>query len=358
MVKNRTKGGLVVQYKLSELASIVGGRVIGDGDLIIHCVAPIQWGSPGAISFLANSKYSKYLEQTGSSAVIVDPDLSEGHTVAVLAVKNPYAAYARIAALLHPEGKQVSGIHPSAVVDPQADIDPTASIGANVVIEEGALIGMGVCVGAGSFIGKGVRIGCDCRLAANVTIHHQCSLGERVIVHSGAVIGADGFGFAEVEGQWLKVPQLGAVTIGHDVEIGANTTIDRGALENTVIGDGVKLDNLVHIAHNVHVDDHTAIAGMSGIAGSTKVGKYCRIAGMVGISGHLEITDKVFISGKSIVTNSIKEPGAYSSGTPLDTTRAWRKNSVRFRQLDDIARRLRALEKQANNKKIEKGDVS
>jgi UDP-3-O-[3-hydroxymyristoyl] glucosamine N-acyltransferase len=277
-----------------------------------------------------------------------DSDAADCPVNAIIA-KNPYAAYARIAALLSPAECYEAGVHTSAYIDKTAIISPSASIAAGVVIESGVVIADRVRVGPGCVVQKNSSIGSETVLTANVTVSHGCVIGARNLVHPGVVIGADGFGQAMEQGSWIKVPQLGRVIIGDDVEIGANTTIDRGAIEDTIIEDNVKLDNQIQVAHNVKIGAHTAIAGCSAIAGSTKIGKHCRIAGMVGIVGHLEIADNVTVTAMSLVTHSIKESGVYSAGTPLEPNQQWRKNTLRFKQLDDMAKRLKALEKKISS---------
>jgi UDP-3-O-[3-hydroxymyristoyl] glucosamine N-acyltransferase len=248
-----------------------------------------------------------------------------------------------MAALLHPLPVAVPGVHVSAVVDARATVSPSASIGANVVIEAGASIGERVVVGPGCVVMQDARVDADTRLIANVTLCQGVSLGERCFVHPGVVIGSDGFGLAPDQGEWLKVPQVGSVRIGNDVEIGANTTIDRGAIGDTVIGDGVKMDNHIQIAHNVKVGAHTAMAAQSGIAGSTTVGERCMIGGQVGIAGHITICDDVVLTGKSFASSSIRKPGYYSSGLPIDESARFRKNAARFYQLDELVRQVRRL---------------
>lgn len=335
---------------LGELAKQLGVELVGDASCSITGVATLQTAKPGQISFLANSRYRRYLASSQASAVILRPDDMEGCSVNALVSTNPYLTYARVATLLNPQARQLAGIHPSAVVEPSASIDPDAAIAANCYIAAGASIAAGVQIGSGCAVGEDASIGADSRLAANVSIADGVEIGQRVLIHSGAVIGSDGFGFAPDQGEWFKVPQLGSVIIGDDVEIGANTTIDRGALEDTVIEEGVKLDNQLQIAHNVRIGAHTAIAGATAIAGSTTIGKRCQIGGAVGIVGHLTIVDDVHITAMSLVTGNIKQSGLYSSGTPLASNKEWRKNAARFGQLDDMARRLRALEKQLKEK--------
>jgi UDP-3-O-[3-hydroxymyristoyl] glucosamine N-acyltransferase len=331
---------------LGQLAEHVGGRIHGDAGCRIDGVATLQNAKSGDISFLANPRYTKYLATTAASAVII----SEAYKAAcpananALVVADPYLSYAQIATLLNPPAAMRQGRHPSAVVDDASTIDPSAWIGPQCVIEEGVEIGAGVMLGPGCVIGRDSRIGAGSRLVANVTVCHGSRLGKRVVLHPGVVIGSDGFGLANDGGNWVKVPQLGGVIIGDDVEIGANTTVDRGALDNTIIEDGVKLDNQIQVAHNVYIGAHTAVAGCTGIAGSARIGSRCTIGGGVGIVGHTEIADDVHITGMSFVAHSIRKPGVYSSGTPLEANREWRRNYARFHQLDDMARRLRQLE--------------
>jgi UDP-3-O-[3-hydroxymyristoyl] glucosamine N-acyltransferase len=329
---------------LGQLAEHVGGRIHGDADCKINGVATLQNAKPGDISFLANPRYTKYLSSTAASAVIVSDEYQDGCPANALVVADPYLSYARIASLLNPPAALRQGRHPSAVVDDGSSIESSAWIGPHSVIEEDVEIAAGVMIGPGCVIGRGSRIGAGSRLVANVTVCHGSRLGKRVVLHPGVVIGSDGFGLANDEGSWVKVPQLGGVIIGDDVEIGANTTVDRGALDDTVIEDGVKLDNQIQVAHNVYIGAHTAIAGCTGIAGSARIGSRCTIGGGVGIVGHTEIADDVHITGMSFVAHSIRKPGVYSSGTPLEGNREWRRNYARFHQLDAMARRLRQLE--------------
>lgn len=333
-----------MNYTLKQLAEHVGGQVVGDPDIVIEHVDTLIHAGTGAISFLTNASYRKYLQKTNASAVILRQADVEFCPVNALIVNNPHTAYARIATLLHPAFTIGSGIHPSAVVDESASVSKSAAVGANCYIGPGVHLGEKVSIGPGSVIEAGTRIGDGSRLSANVTVMHDCLIGQQAVIHPGVVIGGDGFGQANEDGQWLKVPQIGRVIIGDDVEIGANTAIDRGAIEDTIIGDNVKLDNLIQVAHNVHIGAHTVVAASTAIAGSAHIGKHCTIAGMVGIAGHIEIADNVTITAMSMVSHSIREPGMYSAGSPLDTNQQWRKNAVRFKQLDDMAKRIRALE--------------
>ena len=330
---------------LAELAQATAGQVHGDDKCPIRRVAALEQAQAGDIAFLANARYRRFLPTTRASAVILGADDVTECPVHALVVRDPYVAYARIAALLNPEPEVVPGVHPSAVIDASADIANSASIGAQCVIGARTIIGAKCVIGAGSVIGQDCVIGAHSRLVARVTIGDQSLIGDRVLLHSGVVIGSDGFGQANDGGVWIKVPQLGRVVIEADVEVGANTTIDRGALGDTHIQQGVKLDNLIQVAHNVIIGAHTAIAGCVGIAGSTKIGKHCAIGGGVGILGHLEIVDGVHVTAMSLVTKSILAPGVYSSGTPLQTNAKWHRNFVRFKTLDELAKRVAALEK-------------
>ncbi len=333
-------------YTLEELARETGARVEGDGGCVIEGVATLTGARAGTITFLTNSRYRKYLENTAAAAVILAEDeLAFCHTNALVAA-NPYLTYAKVAALFQPAPDATPGVHATAVVAASAQLHPGSSIGPNSVIAAGATIGEGAIIGPGCVVGRDAVIGPYSHLVANVTVYYGCRLGARVLVHAGAVIGSDGFGFANDRGQWVKIAQLGRVVIGDDVEIGANTSIDRGAVEDTVIEQGVKLDNQIQVAHNVRVGAHTAMAGCVGVAGSAVIGKHCAIGGGAGILGHLEIADGVTVTAMSLVTKSLKERGVYSSGVPLERSEQWHKNAVRFKQLDEMARRLRQLEKE------------
>jgi UDP-3-O-[3-hydroxymyristoyl] glucosamine N-acyltransferase len=332
-------------FSLGELAEQLGATLRGDSAIVVSGLATLQEAGPAQLSFLANAQYRKFLPDTRAAAVLLSPRDAEGYEGAALVVANPYLAYARASHLFETRPPAVNGAHPSAIIAADAHVDPSASIGAFAVIEQGAWIGPGVEIGAQSFIGARSRIGAGGRLAPRVTLYHDVTIGERVVIQSGAVIGGEGFGFANEQGAWQKIAQLGGVRIGDDVEIGANTTIDRGALSDTLIGNGVKLDNQIMIAHNVQIGDNTAMAGCSGISGSTRVGRNCMIAGGVGIVGHVDICDNVFITGMTMVTRSITEPGSYSSGTAMQPAAEWRKSAARIRNLDDMARRLQQLEK-------------
>lgn len=337
-----------VALTLQDLASQVGGEVRGAGDTRIVGVCTLHNGRADSISFLANRTYKRFLAGTRAAAVILRPEDADACPVPALLSDNPYLTYAKAAALLAPAESDAPGVHPSAVVAEGASLGPEVRVGPNVFIGPGAQIGARSLIGPGCVVGARAVIGADSRLVANVSVLQDCSVGERALFHPGVVVGADGFGIANDAGRWIKVPQLGRVVIGNDVELGANTTVDRGAIEDTVIEDGVKIDNQVQVAHNVRIGAHTAIAGCTGIAGSVTIGRHCAIGGGVGITGHLEITDGVQITAMALVTKSIDQPGVYSSGTPLQPNDQWHRNYARFRQLDDMARRLRALEKKIN----------
>ena len=330
---------------LAELAARVGAELSGDGAVRIERVGTLQSAQRDAITFLVNPRYRRELAATHAGAVIVAPALAGATNLPKLISANPYATFARVAALLHPSVPVTAGIHPTAIIGAGALVAASASVGPHVTVGANAVIGERVAIGAGSVVGDASHVGNDTRLHPNVTIYADCRIGERGIVHSGAVIGADGFGMAEEGGRWLKIPQVGRVVIGNDVEIGANTTIDRGALDDTVIEDDVKLDNQIQIAHNCHIGAHTAIAGCAGIAGSTHIGRNCRIGGAAMISGHLHIADGTTISGATQVFNSIHAPGVYTSTFPALPHREWMRVASAVRRLRRLEERLRTLER-------------
>ena len=334
-----------ITIKLGQLAEFLGATLRGDKDIEITGLATLQEAGPGQVSFLANPKYRKLLVDTQATAVLLKPADAEGYTGNALVVPDTYLAYARISHFFDPKPKSSAGVHPTAVIAADALIDPAASIGAFAVIESGVRIASGVNIGAHCFIGARCEIGEDGWLAPRVTLYHDVRIGKRVVIQSGAVLGGEGFGFAKDKGIYHKVAQIGGVTLGDDVEVGVNTAIDRGALADTRIGNGVKLDNQIQIAHNVQVGDHTAMAACVGISGSTKIGKHCMLAGGVGLVGHIDICDGVYITGMTMVTHSITEPGSYSSGTAMQPADEWRKSAARLRKIDDMARRLQKLEK-------------
>ncbi len=331
-------------YTLGELAAKLGVTLSGDAAQVITGLGSLESAGPGQLTFLAQRKYLPLLETTRAAAVIVAPPFVDICPVASLVADNPYLCFARVSALFDRSPRMPTGLHPSVVVADSALIDASASIAANVVVEAGAVIGPGVVVGANAYIGHDCRLGRDTRVHPNVVLYHGVVVGEACTIHSQAVIGGDGFGFAPGPDGWEKIHQLGAVTIGDRVEIGACTTIDRGALEDTVIEDGAVIDNLVQIAHNCRIGKNTAIAGCTGLAGSTIIGADCTLAGGVGVVGHVEICDNVHVTGMTMVTKSITVPGSYSSGTPMTRTREWKRSAVRFTQLDSIEKRLARLE--------------
>lgn len=333
-------------YELGALAETLGAELVGDARCVITRLNTLQDAGDGELAFLANSAYRRYLASTKASAVILSPAEAAGFVGNALVVPNPYLAFARLSKQFDDGYARASGIHGSAVIDASANVHPLAWVGEHVVVNQGAVIGENAYLGSGTVVGSHSVVGAGSYLHANVTLYHGVSIGQNCIIHSGAVIGADGFGFAPDKGQWVKIHQLGGVEIGNNVEIGANTTIDRGALGNTIIGNGVIIDNLVQIAHNVHIGDYSALAGCSAVSGSTKIGRHCVIAGGAGLVGHIELCDRVTVTAMSMITKSIDVPGVYSSGTPFQQNAQWKKNAIRFSQLDKIARRLSSLDKQ------------
>ncbi|ATF09978.1 UDP-3-O-(3-hydroxymyristoyl)glucosamine N-acyltransferase [Candidatus Enterovibrio altilux] len=331
---------------LIELVEKLGAELHGDGAIVIHSIAGIDKAKEGQLTFLANSKYRKHLAECKASAVMLQKaDLSYCNNNA-LVVKDPYLGYALTAQLLYTSPACAIDIAPSAYISPMAIIGVGVAIGYNAVVEDGVELGDNVQIGAGCFVGKNASLGSGTRLWTNVSIYHGVTLGKSCLIQSGAVIGSDGFGYANDRGCWIKIPQVGSVIIGNRVEVGANTTIDRGALNNTLIEDGVIIDNQCQIAHNVSIGENTAIAGATVIGGSTNIGKHCIIGGACVINGHLEITDSVSITGMGMVMRSITEPGIYSSGIPLQTNHEWRKTTARVMKIGDMQKRLKAIEKQ------------
>jgi UDP-3-O-[3-hydroxymyristoyl] glucosamine N-acyltransferase len=319
-----------MRVTVAEIVDRLGGHCVGDAQLVIDRIAPLDRAGPSHITFLSHPRYRAQLEQSAAGCVIVAPALAEDAAARGTAIvaPDPYLYYARLSQWWAEQAAPVAhGVHPSAVV------------------ETGAQIGEGASVGALSYIGTAAVVGAGTRIGARVTVGERCVIGERCILHSGVVIGADGFGFAPHEGRWEKIAQLGAVRIGNDVEIGANTCIDRGALEDTVIEDGVKLDNLIQVGHNVHIGAHSAMAGCVGIAGSAKIGRHCTVGGGAIVLGHLELADHVHITAASVVSRSILKPGQYSGMFPIDDNASWEKNAATLRQLHTLRERLRALEK-------------
>ncbi|HEY9036845.1 MAG TPA: UDP-3-O-(3-hydroxymyristoyl)glucosamine N-acyltransferase [Pseudomonadales bacterium] len=333
------------ELTLGAIAREIGAECSGDASHVVTGIQSLQQASASELSFLSNGLYRQHLSNTQAAAVILTAEFAAESPVPTLVVANPYLAYARLSQRFSNTPVMAAGVHASAVVASTATIAATASIGPNCVIAEHAVIGEKTVLHAGVVVGAGSVIGSDCLLHANVTLYHGVRLGDRVTVHSGAVIGSDGFGFASSPDGWVKIAQNGGVCIGSDVEVGAGTTIDRGALGDTVLEDGVIIDNQVQIAHNVHIGKGSAIAGCTAIAGSTRIGERCTIAGAAGITGHLTIAAGVHITAMSLISKSIHEAGAYSSGTAMAPTKEWRKNAVRFLQLDQLFRRVSDLEK-------------
>ena len=331
--------------RLADLAQQLDAQVHGDGDLVITGIASMHSAEPSQITFLSNSRYQEQLATCNAGAVVLtEADLPFCKSAA-LVVKNPYLTYARMTQIMDTTPQPAQDIAPSAVISSQATLGEGVSIGANAVIESGVVLGDNVVIGAGCFIGKNTHIGAGSRLWANVSVYHEVVIGQNCLIQSGTVIGADGFGYANDRGNWIKIPQLGSVHIGDRVEIGACTTIDRGALDNTIIGNGVIIDNQCQIAHNVVIGDNTAVAGGVIMAGSLKVGRYCMIGGASVINGHMEICDKVTITGMGMVMRPITEPGLYSSGIPLQPNKVWRKTAALVMNIDGINKRLKAIER-------------
>jgi len=334
-------------YTLAELAVQFGCELHGDPDLTVQSIATLSSASAGDISFFANKKYKQELQNTGASVVILNPEALSDCPTAALVCANPYATYARIAQLMYPIKKSGKGIHPSAVV--KVALPESVSVGANAVIESGVQLGEDVSIGANSYVGENTAIDSGTVLDANVTILHDISIGKNCYFHPGVVIGSDGFGQAPDVDGYVKIPQIGRVVIGNSVEIGANTTVDRGTLSDTIIEDGVKLDNLIQVAHNVHIGEHTVIAATVGISGSTKIGKRCMIGGRAGFVGHIEICDDVIINSSTVVTGNITEKGHYggTGGFPHQAAKDWTRNVAQFRRLNDLAKRIKQLEKKS-----------
>ncbi len=329
---------------LAELARRFGGTVRGNPEARIERVAPLDRAGPRDIAFAAARPYLEQLARTSAGTVILAPDFAGDYAGNALLVENPHLCFARVAALLHPFPDTAPGIDPFACVSPEARVARSAWVGPFAVVEAGAVIGERTFIGPGCSVGRLAVIGDGTRLVAQVVVAKNCVVGNHCVLQPGAVIGGDGFGYAKDGASWVKVPQLGRVVIGNDVDVGANTTVDRGALDDTVIADGVKIDNLVHIAHNVRIGEHTAIAACVGIAGSTVIGKRCTLAGQAGIIDHLTLVDNVHVTAGSLVTSSITQPGTYSSSLKALPVEQWRRNAARLHHLDELARRVRALE--------------
>lgn len=332
---------------LAELKARLGGEIRGDPAVRVRRAASLSKAGPDDLSFALGQKQLEAARASRAGALIISPELAEAlDGRPCLVSSNPHAAFARAVGLLHPEPTPEPGVHPTASVHPSAELGPGTSVAAGCVIGAGVRIGAGSHLGPLCVLGDGVRLGRDCVLHARVTVCHDCEIGDRVILHPGCVIGSDGFGNAREDGRWIKIPQIGRVVIGDDVEIGANTTIDRGALDDTVIGAGVRIDNLVQIAHNCVIGEHTAIAGCAGIAGSTRIGRHCLIGGAAMILGHIEIGDHVTVSGASFIGKSLPEPGVYTSTMPQMPHAEWLRNAAQLRHLADMRERIRSLERE------------
>lgn len=330
---------------LAELATITGGQLHGDADATVSAVAPMDKANEGHVTFLSNPRYAKHLVDCRATVVMVKEAQRALYSGNVLVVDDPYVAFAKVAQALDITPQPASGIASSAVIDESATLGENVSIGAHAVIESGVTLGDNVVIGAGCFVGKNAKIGNNTRLWSNVSIYHDVVLGTDCLVQANTVIGSDGFGYANEKGEWIKIPQIGSVRIGNRVEIGSCTTIDRGALDDTVIEDNVIIDNQMQIAHNVHIGYGTAMAGGTIVAGSTKIGKYCIIGGASVLNGHIEIADGVTITGMGMVMRSIEEKGMYSSGIPLQPNKEWRKTATRVHRIDEMHKRLKAVEK-------------
>lgn len=330
---------------IGDLAKKLGLTVKGNSNQQITNIAPLDNMQPGSLSFLTNPRYQKHLTELSDCVVVLaDKFYKEDQQFTAIISENPYLTYAQIVTELFPIHRGDAGIHPHSQVHDSVMLGQGTHVAANCFIDENSQLGSNVHVSAGVAIGKNVTIGDDTYIYPNVTLCDDTIIGERCIIYPGAVVGADGFGLANDNGKWYRVPQIGRVVIGNDVEIGVNTTIDRGALEDTVIADGARLDNQVHVAHNVQIGENTAIAGQVGIAGSTKIGASCTFGGAIAINGHIEIGDNVHVTGMSMVTHNLKQPGLYSSGIPTDENRKWRRNVARFQHLDELAKKVKALE--------------
>ena len=341
MIRNTGQG--MQAYRLSQLVATFGGELRGD-DVEISQVAPLESAVAGQISFLSNPRYRKQLADTHAAAVIVAADVADLTALPAIVCADPYLYFAKVSALLNPPQRFAAGIDPGAAVAPDAEIAASAAIMANASVGSGARIGERCVIFPGVVIGDGVVVGDDTRIYANATVYAACVIGQRCTIHSGAVIGADGFGLAWNKDSWLKIPQIGRVVIGDDVDIGANTTIDRGALDDTVIGDGCKIDNLVQVAHNCNIGPHSVLAGCTGIAGSVTLGEHCIVGGAGMISGHVTLASGTTISGGSLVMKSIARPGLYTSVFPLDTHDEWVRNAAHIRRLSRLAERVSNIE--------------
>lgn len=340
---------MVASFSLADLAQRIDARLVGGSDVRIDSVAQLEQAQPHQLSFCTGSAHHAALAQTQAGAVLLQEQSLPHCQVPALIVQNPYLAFAQLAQLLHPEARPEPGIHPTAVIDPSAQIGAQVSIGPHATVGADCVIAAGCVLEAGVVLGMAVSLGEGCHLGPRAVVGDRCVMGARCRLHAGAVVGSDGFGFAPGPEGWAKVPQLGRVVMGDDVDLGANVTIDRGALEDTVIGNGVKLDNMVHIAHNVKIGAHTVIAGCTVVAGSVVIGERCVFGGQAAINGHIEICDGVTILGMTGVSNSITEPGVYASPLPAKPVRDWRRMVARLVNIESLAQRVKQLEKRSES---------
>ncbi len=331
-------------FTLNQIAAQLGGTASGNAETVVTRVGSLAHAQAGAIGFFSDTKYLTQLQNTSASAVVLQAEHATLTSLPKIITNNPYAYFAKVSALLNPDEEVAPGVHPTATVHPSASVPASCSIGANAVIAANAVLGEGVKIGAGSVLEAGVKVGGNSRIEANVTIQHACEIGARCHLFSGCVIGCDGFGYAPENGGWIKIPHVGRVVVGDDVDIGANTTIDRGALDDTILEQGVKLDNLIHIAHNCRIGAHTVIAGCVGVAGSAVIGRHCRIGGAAMILGHLEIADGTTISPGSMIMRSINESGTYTAIMPSQSHEKWLKTAANIRQLNQLADKIKILE--------------
>jgi UDP-3-O-[3-hydroxymyristoyl] glucosamine N-acyltransferase len=330
---------------LGEIAARLGGRLVGGAGVLIEQIGSLEHAGPRQIAFFSGQRYRAQLAATRAGAVVVAPAAAQQTKLPRIVSDNPYAYFARVSQLLNPVPVPEAGVHAAAQVDPTARVAASARVEAGAVVGAGAELGERTWVGAGSFVGDRVSIGADTRLYPSVTVYAACRLGARVIVHAGAVIGADGFGMAGEEGRWIKLPHVGRVLIGDDVEIGANTTIDRGTVDDTVLEEGVKLDNQIQIGHNCRIGAHSALAGCVGVAGSAVIGRHCTVGGAAVILGHLSLCDDVHVSAGTVISRSIRKPGTYTGMFPFDDNASWARNTALVRHLAELAERVGALEK-------------
>lgn len=332
-------------YSLQSISEIVGGTLVGDPQKSISNIQALDQAGPESISFLTDRKYVSALSVTQAGAVLLHPAMAEGYRADHILVENPYLAYAKVSQLFETDPPPVPGIHETAVIAETAKIGEGVSIGAHAVISDHCVIGNDCMVGAGVFVGAHTEIGAETKIYPNCSIYHEVIIGKQCLIHSGVVIGAHGFGFAPSEEGWVKICQIGRVIIEDRVELGANSTVDRGALQDTIIRENAIIDNLVMVAHNCEIGSRTAIAGQAGVAGSAKVGSNCLIGGQTGIAGHISVSDNTVFTGQAMVPKSIKEPGSYSSGIPIMESREWRRTVARIKKLDEMTQKIKDLEK-------------